>query len=202
MVHYIKHLRTTENSKKGMKGMGRYFIGIPIPQEVRKKLKVQSWPGLSRYKDEKLVPQNNWHITLAFIGELEDEKLESLKSLLQVFQWGDAFKVSIRNFGAFPSLEEGRVLWLGCEKGAQALTTLAETLRRQLDDLGITYDPKPFVPHVTLARLRSPKNLTRLSENGKMKQEITFVADQFHLYDSQKEKHPYAIVETIDLERD
>jgi 2'-5' RNA ligase len=184
-----------------MKGMARYFIGIPLPSDVRKKLKVQSWPGLSRYKDEKLVPQNNWHITLAFIGDLEEEKVESLKSLLQVFQWGDAFKVGVRNFGAFPSLEEGRVLWMGCEKGSEDLKILAEKLRRQLDDLGISYDPKPFVPHITLARLRSPKNLSRLADNGKMKQEVTFLADQVQLYDSEKEKHPYAIVETVELQK-
>ncbi|MCF8058890.1 MAG: RNA 2',3'-cyclic phosphodiesterase [Bacteriovoracaceae bacterium] len=179
--------------------MGRYFIGIPLPLEVKKKLKVQSWPGLSRYKDEKLVPQNNWHITLAFIGQLDEEKLEELKSLLQVFTWGDAFKVGIRNFGAFPSFEEGRVLWMGCEKGHDSVTVLANKIRRQLDDLEISYDSKPFVPHITLARLRSPKNLSRLADNGKMKQEVTFNAEEIVLFDSEKEKTPYAVVERIAL---
>lgn len=179
--------------------MGRYFIGIPLPPEVKKKLKVQSWPGLSRYKDEKLVPQNNWHITLAFIGSCDEEKVEKLKSLLQVFQWSEPFKVSVRNFGAFPSMEEGRVLWMGLEKGKEQIEELALKLRRQLDDLDISYDPKPFVPHITLARLRSPKNLSRLSENGKMKQEVSFLADEMILYDSEKEKHPYAIIEKIPL---
>jgi 2'-5' RNA ligase len=184
---------------QGMKGMGRYFIGIPIPSEIKKKLKVQSWPGLSRYKDQKLVPQNNWHITLAFIGQLNEEKLQELKSLLQVFSWGEGFKVSIRNFGAFPSFEDGRVLWMGCEKGQDEITSLANKIRRQLDELEISYDPKPFVPHVTLARLRSPKNLSRLADNGKMKQEVSFQAEEIVLYDSEKEKHPYAIVEKIPL---
>ncbi len=179
--------------------MGRYFIGIPLPQEVKKKLKVQSWPGLSRYKDEKLVPQNNWHITLAFIGSLEEEKVEKLRSLMEVFQWGEPFKVGVRHFGAFPSLEEGRVLWMGCEKGRSQIEELAHKIRRQLDDLEISYDPKPFVPHITLARLRSPKNLSRLAENGKMKQEVTFTADEIILYDSEKEKHPYAVVEQVSL---
>lgn len=182
--------------------MGRYFIGIPLPQEVRKKLKVQSWPGLSRYKDEKLVPQNNWHLTLAFIGNLDDGQLESLKSLLKFFTWGGPFKVGIRNFGAFPNMEEGRVLYMGCEKGTDKITTLAEMLRRQLDDLEISYDQKPFVPHVTLARMRSPKNLTRLLDNGKMKQEVTFEVDHMVLYDSEKNKHPYDIVEKIDLKKE
>ncbi len=179
--------------------MGRYFIGIPLPQEVKKKLKVQSWPGLSRYKDEKLVPQANWHLTLAFIGNLEESKVEELKSLLQVFQWGAPFKIGVRHFGAFPTMEEGRILYMGCEKGSDDITLLAQKVRRQLDDLGITYDDKPFVPHITLARLRSPKNLSRLSENGKMKQEVVFEVNEMILFDSEKQKHPYAEVETIPL---
>ena len=179
--------------------MGRYFIGIPLPQEAKKKLKVQSWPGLSRYKDEKLVPQNNWHLTLAFIGNLDENQVESVRSLLKFFTWGGPFKLGIRNFGAFPTMQEGRIIYMGCNKGTDDISNLANLLRRQLDDLGITYDEKPFVPHVTLARLRSPKNLTRLSDNGKMKQEVTFEVNQLCLYDSEKNKHPYDIVEQIEL---
>ncbi len=179
--------------------MGRYFIGIPIPPEAKKKLKVQSWPGLSRYKEEKLVSQNKWHYTLAFIGQLDPGKLEELKGLLQVFTWGEAFRMSIRNFGAFPSLDEGKILWAGCEKGSQEITTLAQTLRRQLDNLSISYDDKPFVPHITLARMRSAKNLSRLADNGKMKQEVSFDAQELVLFDSQDHKSSYAVVESIKL---
>jgi 2'-5' RNA ligase len=181
--------------------MGRYFIGIPIPPEAKKKLKVQSWPGLSRYKDEKLVSQNNWHYTLAFIGQLNQEKLEELKSLLQVYVWGKAFRLSIRNFGAFPRLDEGRILWAGCDRGKEEISVLAQTLRRQLDGMGIKYDDKPFVPHITLARMRSPKNLTRLADNGKMKQEVFFDVEEIVLFDSEKQKSPYAIIERIGLSK-
>lgn len=179
--------------------MGRYFIGVPIAQEAKKKLKVQSWPGLSRYKDEKLVSQSNWHFTLAFIGQLEAEKLESLKSLLSVYAWGSSFKLGIKGFGAFPELNDGRILWAGCERGSKEITALAQTLRRQLDDLGIGYDDKPFVPHITLARMRSPKNLSRLADNGKMKQEVLFEVNEIVLFDSEKQKSPYAIVESVAL---
>ena len=192
--------KIVSTTQSGRKLMGRYFIGIPLPPEVKKKLKVQSWPGLSRYKDEKLVPQNNWHLTLAFIGGLDENQLESLKSLLKFFTWGKSFKVGIRNFGAFPSMEEGRILYMACNKGKQEISSLANLLRRQLDDLEIDYDQKPFVPHVTVARLRSPKNLTKLTENGKMKQEVLFEVDKLVLYDSEKNKHPYDVIEQITLQ--
>ena len=186
---------------KGIYYMARYFIGIPLPSEVKKKLKVQSWPALSRYKDEKLTHQVNWHITLAFIGDLDEDKAEEVQSLLQYFDWGKSFKITVRNFGAFPTMDNGRIIWMGCEKGSKELSELAEKLRRQLDDMGIPYDNKPFVPHITLARLRSPKNLSRLTENGKMKQEVPFEVTEIHLYDSEKEKHPYEIVGSVTLEK-
>ncbi|MAF77241.1 MAG: RNA 2',3'-cyclic phosphodiesterase [Halobacteriovoraceae bacterium] len=179
--------------------MGRYFIGIPLPKETRKKLKIQSWPGLSRYKDEKLVPQNNWHITLAFIGHLEDDQRDALIELLKVYQWGDAFKASARHFGAFPTFEQTKVLWMGISKGRDKIEKMALELRQRLDEMGITYDNKPFIPHITIARLRSPKNCSRLADNGKMKQEVSFPVNEIILYNSEKEKHPYGIEAQIPL---
>lgn len=179
--------------------MGRYFIGIPLPVEVRKKLKIQAWSGLSRYKEEKLVPQSNWHITLAFIGHIEEDQRDALIELLKVYKWGDAFKSSVRHFGAFPSFEQSKVLWLGISKGAKEIELLANQLRTRLVEMGIQYDDKPFVPHITVARLRSPKNCSRLSENGKMKQEVSFQAEEIILYNSEKERHPYAIEARIPL---
>lgn len=180
--------------------MARYFIGIPIPADVKKKVKVQSWPGLSRYKEEKIVPQHNWHLTLAFIGHLEQDKADELRALIRNYSWPERFKLSLKNFGAFSSFEETRVLWMGVDKGAQDITDLALELRRQLDQLSITYDTKDFVPHLTLARFRSPKNTSRLKDNGKMKQEISFMATELCLYDSEKSKYPYHVTEQVSLE--
>ena len=180
--------------------MSRYFVGIPIPADIKKKVKVQSWPGLSRYKDEKITPQLNWHLTLAFIGHLEEDKAQELKALIKNYLWGKSFKLSIKNFGGFPSLDQAKIIWLGIERGKDDITRLALELRSQLDNLGIKYDDKDFVPHLTLARIRSPKNVSRLKENGKMKQEIVFQADTINLYDSEKQKNPYEIIESVSLE--
>lgn len=180
--------------------MARFFIGLPIPDEAKKKVKVQSWPGLSRYKEEKIVPQHNWHLTLAFIGHLESDKADELRALLTSYSWPKGFKLSLKNFGAFPSMEETKILWMGVEKGHAEITALALELRRQLDQLAISYDNKDFVPHLTLARFRSHKNTSRLKENGKMKQEIMFEAKELCLYDSEVSKYPYHVIDKVSLE--
>lgn len=179
--------------------MGRYFIGIPLPPEIRKKLKVQSWPGLSRYKDEKIVPQNNWHITLAFIGHLDDDQRDQLIQLLQVYRWGGPFEASVRHFGAFPRFEQSKVLWMGIQKGEKRIEEIALQLRMRLDEMNITHDKKPFIPHITVARFKNSKNTSKLADNGKMKQEVSFGASEIILYNSEKEKNPYAIVEKVSL---
>jgi 2'-5' RNA ligase len=61
---------------------------------------------------------------------------------------------------------------------------LAEKLRFSIDNVKIPYDKKPFVPHLTLCRMRVLRNLKRLSEDYKLKQETLFDVDKFVLYES------------------
>jgi 2'-5' RNA ligase len=181
--------------------MAKYFIGIPLSNDVKKKVKIQSWSGLSRYKEEKIVPQSNWYLSLAYVGHLDEEKAAELKALIDNYEWPSSFSLSLKNFGAFPSLEETKILWMGVERGKKEITEFAKELRRQLDQLKITYDDKDFVPHLTLARFRSLKNTSRLKDNGKMKQEIVFEANELCLFDSDQEKNPYHITTQVSLKR-
>lgn len=162
-------------------------------------MKVNSWPGLSRYKKEKLVPAYNWHVTLAFLGNIPKEKLDSLQAMLKKEDWEKVFDVGISQFGGFPSLDKARVLFSGLKRGEERVRLLAEHIRQKLDELGISYDEKPFVPHITLARLKFPKNASGLSENGKMKQEIVFSVDHFVLYESKGGQQPYEMLQRIEL---
>lgn len=163
---------------------GRLFLGVPISEEVRKKLKQNTWQSLSRYKKDKMTPAHNWHFTLAFIGQISLIKMSELESKLNKEDWGSAFKLAIRGYGAFPSMEEGRVLWLGASRGSDEISNLADKVRHSMDDVEIKYDGKPFVPHLTLCRMRVPRNLNRLSEDYKLKQETFIDVDKFVLYES------------------
>lgn len=163
---------------------GRLFLGIPIDDEVRKKLKQNTWQSLSRYKKDKMTPAHNWHFTLAFLGQMPLSKMEKLKKNLTSGDWGESFKLSIKGYGAFPTMDEGRVLWLGVSRGKEEITELAESLRRTSEECEIEYDKKPFVPHLTLCRMKVPRNLSRLSEDYKLKQEHSYQANRIILYES------------------
>lgn len=163
---------------------GRLFLGVPINEEVRKKLKQNTWQSLSRYKKDRMTPAHNWHFTMAYFGQIPLSKLELLKSSLLNDDWGERFKLGIKGYGAFPEMSEGRILWLGVSRGEKEIRSLAEKLRLMADQHDIEYDEKPFVPHLTICRMKVPRNLTRLKEDYKVKQELPFEVEKFILYES------------------
>lgn len=176
---------------------GRLFLGVPIPDEVRKKLKQNTWQSLSKYKKDRMTPAHNWHFTLAFIGQIPTSKYELLINRFRETDWGKAFKLGIKGYGAFPEMDAGRVLWLGTNRGSSEITTLAEKVREVMDELAIEYDGKLFVPHLTLCRMKVPRNLSRLAEDYKMKQETLFEVERFILYESHGGSQKYS--ELLDL---
>ncbi|MBK24256.1 MAG: RNA 2',3'-cyclic phosphodiesterase [Halobacteriovorax sp.] len=163
---------------------GRLFLGVPINDEVRKKLKQNTWQSLSRYKKDRMTPAHNWHFTMAYFGQIPLSKLESFTKSLLSENWGESFKLGIKGYGAFPQMSEGRVLWLGVSRGEVEISSLAKRLRQLADDHEIEYDQKPFIPHLTVCRMKVPRNLTRLAEDYKVKQELPFIVDKFILYES------------------
>jgi 2'-5' RNA ligase len=68
------------------------------------------------------------------------------------------FPLATAPLGGFPSLGRARVAWLGFQP-QPALEALALDLRKALQEGGVTFDPKPFRPHLTLARLKAPARL-------------------------------------------
>lgn len=120
----------------------RLFVGLKPSDECRKALSdvQESLRGAgiaARYYEP-----SNLHMTLAFIGEWP----ENISAILPRVE--QPFSVILSKTGVFP---KARVLWAGAEH-SQALDRLAQRVRENLAEQGIPFDPKPFVPHVTLGR--------------------------------------------------
>jgi RNA 2',3'-cyclic 3'-phosphodiesterase len=95
------------------------------------------------------------HLTLRFLGEVAPARNDRLIGLLAaVARRRPPFRIRFEGIGAFPSPARPRVVWVGVTVGREAITSLAEEVRRALAP-EVGPETAPFVPHLTLFRVRS-----------------------------------------------
>ena len=95
------------------------------------------------------------HLTLHFLGGVEEDLVGGLKSRLAATLVGvKGFGVTVKGVGAFPSLSRARVLWAGIDDQGSRLLSLEQRLGRTLSEAGFQLDDRPFSPHLSLARTR------------------------------------------------
>ena len=140
----------------------RLFFAVETPQEIRSELEAFSL-GIDR-KNWKLVKPEQMHITLAFMGEVPEEKLDEV---MKIGERASAafteFPLEIVDTGVFPETGEPRVLY--AKVVAERLVSLALALRTEL---GSFADQKKVRPHLTLARRkgeRARKDIRKIRAN-------------------------------------
>ena len=147
----------------------RTFIAVELSRAARQKL--------DKIKDTlrdcslavKWVEQYNLHLTLKFLGSINQEKIETVKEeLAEVAADKTEFELQFEGLGAFPNLDYPKVVWAGVETGSRQLTELHEAIEERMTALGFDPERHSFTPHVTLGRVKKDEdNLEPLSEKLK-----------------------------------
>lgn len=102
------------------------------------------------------VDRDGLHLTLRFLGEIAPAEVERAVDAARAAAASAApFSIALTGAGAFPSLREPRVLWVGISEGAAPLVTLARSLEAALVARRFPVEARPFQPHLTVARARS-----------------------------------------------
>jgi 2'-5' RNA ligase len=141
----------------------RTFIAITLPQEIKQQLGLLQEQLKRSAADVKWVQPHNIHVTLKFLGEIDEQKLEEITAILQDTVKEEAcFTASLSCLGAFPRMTSPRVIWVGIDKGKDELTRIAKELEEKISRMGLPPEDRPFASHVTLGRVRSPANVHRL----------------------------------------
>ena len=157
--------RPASKKTDGIGGLAavRTFVAVLLPDEIRRRL-AQEVDALRRHASGVAwVATDNLHITVKFLGGVDETRLGEVAAALQRGANVPAFEVDIRGLGAFPTASRPRVLWAGAP-GPPAFTQLAEGIDQALVALGFPPEGRGFTPHVTLGRVREPRRDVALTE--------------------------------------
>lgn len=129
-----------------------YFIAIPIPEKIRQQIK-SNLGEIKKYSPfKKWVEPIDYHLTLAFLGDVPKEKLHTICVLLeQKMKDLDPFPLEIDKFGVFGAIEKPRIFWLGVKEQKQLLS-LQQIVYNLCIKAGVVLEKRAFHPHITLAR--------------------------------------------------
>lgn len=143
----------------------RTFIAIELSDEAKQEIErvieeLKKANVLIRWAKSKTV-----HLTLKFLGGVEEEKLASIsESLKKIAKEHTPFGIKMDGIGAFPEWSRPKVLWVGLGGDKSEVISVADEVGSAMAGLGFEKDNKEFRPHLTLGRVKSSKNIEKLKE--------------------------------------
>lgn len=134
----------------------RLFIAVDLPERLKELLSLLIVQK-KQTEGVKLVSKENLHITLKFLGEVNEFLIpaisDKLKAIAKAF---NPFVLKISHPGAFPNSNFPQVVWLGVENEV-TIKKLANTIEESLKSMGFKREERDFKSHITLARVKEPK---------------------------------------------
>jgi 2'-5' RNA ligase len=171
---------TTDGAKRET---WRMFCAVALPEEVRASAAAHS----SRLREQFPHVRASWerpekmHLTLKFLGEVERARVAELSdAAARAADASAPFELSVGGTGAFPPHGPPRVLWLGVEDADGRLARLQRRLEDDCAAAGFPRETRPFSPHLTLARLREPRDARPLANAHRGS---VFTPQTFHVSD-------------------
>jgi RNA 2',3'-cyclic 3'-phosphodiesterase len=170
----------------------RVFVAIPLPEPAVERVTslVEAVRGAADpgARDVRWVRLDGLHLTLRFIGPIEEDRLPAVREAMDVVARGIApFDVAIDGAGAFPSVGRPRALWLGVTRGDDRLAAAASALDDALAPIGLELSDRPYRAHLTLARadgVRAAPNVARRLVDAAAGLELQFMVTELVLFES------------------
>lgn len=132
--------------------LGQCIAGLKAEAE-RRKLKVR-WAA-----------KENLHLTLKFLGEVEDSQVDRIDGACREAIYGQVgFDLCVGGLGAFPNVRAARIVWIGMHADNNHLKQLASAIEKAMEPLGFAAERRQFSAHVTLGRIKVPENVGKLVE--------------------------------------
>lgn len=142
----------------------RTFIALPTQSNAQQAIADIQTRLKTTQADVKWESQDKFHITLVFLGNVEQSKLELLSTTLtKSVQQFSSFTIAYESIGAFPNTHNPRVVWIGI-KSNQTVLDLQTVIGQTCTEFGFPKENRVFHPHITLGRVKEARNFVRLTE--------------------------------------
>lgn len=143
----------------------RTFLAVEIDDGIRRSAAALQAALAQSGAAVKWVAPEAMHVTLQFIGEVDDRDLPALcRAVAKVAKGLPPFALRVAGVGAFPTPRRPKVVWAGITDGATELQHLFAALEPPLIDLGLyRREERGYTPHLTLGRTKSEADGTALA---------------------------------------
>ena len=162
----------------------RLFVAIAPPASVLDELAELAAPFQSSRQDLRWTNRGAWHVTLAFLGEVQESTLDNLLPRLErAAGRHHEIGLAFAGAGAFPHVKRANVLWSGLSGDRCALASLVASVTAGAKRAGAPPPDKGrrFEPHLTLARCRLPADVTGIVAALSGYHGLEWSADRIHL---------------------
>jgi 2'-5' RNA ligase len=139
----------------------RLFVAVGLSDEARQAIvteqqRIAAALGAAKSTLRWVKPEHA-HLTLVFIGDVEDARVPALADAMRADVALPPFEMVLEGEGVFPPRGAPRALWVGVTQGADPLSGVQREIARRIGALGIALEDRPFHPHLTLARWRDAR---------------------------------------------
>ena len=168
----------------------RAFLALDPPEEILREIeRIQDRLRKLIRGDLRWVRPEGIHLTLKFFGDVSENAVVNISVVAgQAAAAVGSFELAIGGTGVFPDPSRPRVVYLGMNGEVARLVTFQQGLERALREIGFPPEERPFRPHLTLGRIKSPKGLTGLAEALEKEKTVTagrFTASGLSLFQSE-----------------
>jgi len=167
--------------------MVRSFLAINLSVRANEALDraIVGWRYLG--KGVKWVKPGNLHITLKFLGDITRSQIAQIANVLDIItERTGPFNLSLGQPGVFPYPKRPRILWVGLHGDTGPLKKFQGAIEKELAENGFEADLRPFVPHITVGRVKGrPPSMEKISHFLKTQIEAPVsTIEKIHLYQS------------------
>lgn len=135
----------------------RIFVAIKIPEKIR--YRIPELTKTLKIDGVKWVKPENIHLTLKFLGEVNEKRLQEVQEVLEnTVRKFPPFKINLKDIGAFPSMKRPSIIWIGVDKGKQEVISTINELETSLSKIGFEKEKREPHPHITIGRIKKARS--------------------------------------------